>query len=116
MSEVAQVMHRDLKLENILVKSKHSEAAAISDFEFKIGDMGLARGHSGDDLLHATVCGSPLYMAPEVLLNKPYNNQADVWSIGTIFFNLLTGKFPFDASNLNQLKHKINMGVYWIPK
>jgi len=116
MSDVCQVMHRDLKLENILVKSKHPEAAAISDFEFKIGDMGLAKGHSGDHLLYGTICGSPLYMAPEVLLNQPYNHSADIWSLGTMLYHLLTGNYPFDASTLSQLKKNVQLGVYWIPK
>ena len=116
MSDVCQVMHRDLKLENILVKSKHPEAAAISDFEFKIGDMGLAKGHSGDHLLYGTICGSPLYMAPEVLMNQPYNHSADIWSLGTMLYHLLTGNYPFEASSLTQLKRNIQLGVYWIPK
>jgi|LauGreDrversion4_2_1035121.scaffolds.fasta_scaffold862633_1 serine/threonine protein kinase len=115
MSEECQVMHRDLKLENILVKSKHPQAAAISDFEFKIGDMGLARRHGGEHLLHGTYCGSPMYMAPEILLNQPYNHQADIWSLGTIFYHLLTGNYPFDSKSLAELKSKIQKGIYQIP-
>lgn len=79
----------------------------MEDFEFKIGDMGLAKGHSGESLERATFCGSPLYMAPEVLLRRSYNRQADIWSLGVLIHRLATGKYPLEAANLNELRTKL---------
>jgi serine/threonine protein kinase len=78
-------MHRDIKLENILVKQNKSSFAS-NDFEFKLADLGQAKLHSGKNLLKQTTCGTPLYMAPEVYFNEPYNGKADVWSLGTMLF------------------------------
>ncbi len=47
--------------------------------------------------------GSPIYMAPEILLNEPYSLKADVWSLGVTFYEMLYGKCPFDAKNIPQL-------------
>lgn len=63
----------------------------MRDFEFKIADMGLAKQTHTDRILKQTICGTPMYMAPEVLLRKPYNGLADVWSLGTLLYYLLTG-------------------------
>jgi serine/threonine protein kinase len=105
MSEQCHVMHRDIKLENILVKKhKGRSTGSVRDFVFKIADMGLAKGHFGDNVLNQTTCGTPMYMAPEVLLKRPYNGLADVWSLGTLLYHMLTGKYPFRARNLNELK------------
>ena len=51
--------------------------------------------------------GSPLNMAPEILNGKNYNNKADIWSIGTCFYELLFGKPPYTASNIVDLLKKI---------
>lgn len=53
-----------------------------------------------------------MYMAPEVLHHKPYNALADVWSLGTLLYFLLCGKYPFQARNLDDLKHKVMNGKY----
>lgn len=73
LQEECKVMHRDIKLDNVMVKrtlasaTKHQRELSVRDFEFKVGDMGLAKTHSGDNLEKGTICGSPLYMAPELL-------------------------------------------------
>ncbi|XP_021713926.1 serine/threonine-protein kinase ATG1t-like isoform X2 [Chenopodium quinoa] len=94
-----QIVHRDLKPQNILLSSSDSNTF------LKIADFGLSRVlHSGD---HAeTVCGSPLYMAPEVLGFQRYDDKVDLWSIGAIFFELLNGYPPFHGrTNVQLLKN-----------
>jgi serine/threonine-protein kinase ULK/ATG1 len=71
------IMHRDLKLANIL---KH-------DGTIKIADFGFAK-ILGDSHITKTMLGSPLNMAPEVLAANEYTNKADIWSIGTCFYEV----------------------------
>lgn len=52
----------------------------------------------------ATLCGSPMYMAPEVIMSLQYDAKADLWSLGTIVFQCLTGKAPFNALTPQGLK------------
>merc|ERR1719397_874731 len=52
----------------------------------------------------ATLCGSPMYMAPEVIMSLQYDAKADLWSLGTIVFQCLTGKAPFQAQTPQALK------------
>ncbi|CAD5125882.1 DgyrCDS14072 [Dimorphilus gyrociliatus] len=66
-------------------------------------DFGFAR-FLGNGAMAATLCGSPMYMAPEVIMSLQYDNKADLWSIGTIVYQCLTGKAPFAASTPSQLK------------
>ncbi|XP_031400113.1 serine/threonine-protein kinase ATG1t isoform X3 [Punica granatum] len=82
------IIHRDLKPENILLSGPEEDRV------LKIADFGLSRivlpGNSAD-----MVCGSPLYMAPEVLLFQRYDEKVDMWSIGAILFELLHGYPPY---------------------
>lgn len=66
------------------------------DFEIKIADFGFSK-QMNSLLTAGTICGTPLYMAPQVLNDVIYTNKVDVWSIGVIFFELLTGSHPFDG-------------------
>lgn len=61
-------------------------------------------------------CGTPLNMAPEILLDEPYDLRADVWSIGVAIFEIIVGKKPFNAISSTELKLNLNNGVYKIPK
>ena len=63
-----------------------------------------------------TVCGSPLYMAPEIHEGISYDAKVDVWSTGTIFYEMLTGFNPFMSMGLSELKTKISDGMYNFPK
>lgn len=109
-------MHRDIKLENVLMKKRDiASHRLVTDFEFKIADMGLAKQHMDSNICRQTICGTPMYMAPELLNSEPYNSKADVWSVGTLLFNLLTGVYPFGASNMNDLKSNVRKGEYSFP-
>lgn len=74
-----------------------------NDITLKIADFGFAR-FLDDGVMMTTLCGSPLYMAPEVIMSLQYGAKADLWSIGTIVFQCLTGKAPFHAQTPQQLK------------
>ena len=102
-----KVFHRDLKPQNILVSSKCI---------IKITDFGLAKKEIEENKLSETICGSPIYMAPEIIKKKKYNNKADIWSIGIIFYELLTGKNPYNVRNFDDLVDFINKKNIKIPK
>ena len=72
----------------------------------KIADFGFAR-LLGEEDLASTMLGSPLNMAPEVLNGNDYDNKADIWSIGTVFYELLFGKPPYTAGNMIDLLRNI---------
>ncbi|CAM0870244.1 unnamed protein product [Alopecurus aequalis] len=96
------VYHRDLKPENLLLDSYGN--LKVSDF----GLSALALQTKEDGLLH-TACGTPNYVAPEVLADKGYDGKAaDVWSCGIILFVLMTGSLPFDDPNLMTLYKMIS--------
>ncbi|XP_062108901.1 CBL-interacting serine/threonine-protein kinase 1 [Humulus lupulus] len=104
------VFHRDLKLENVLVDAKGN---------IKISDFGLSAlpQHFRDDGLLHTTCGSPNYVAPEILANRGYDGAtSDIWSCGVILYVILTGYLPFDDRNLAVLYQKILKGEALIPK
>lgn len=92
------VYHRDLKPENLLLDWKGN---------LSVSDFGLSALRKPGDLL-ATACGSPSYVAPELLIGKNYDGAAaDVWSCGVILFELLAGYLPFDDQGLIPLYKKI---------
>lgn len=91
-----EVMHRDLKLANIL----------LHDRICKIADLGFAKKMDKQELTQ-TMLGTGLTMAPEVLAGEPYGFKADIWSIGVIFYQMLSGKYPFKGANYLDLLQKI---------
>mmetsp|Transcript_6064 Transcript_6064/g.11062 ORF Transcript_6064/g.11062 Transcript_6064/m.11062 type:complete len:554 (-) Transcript_6064:486-2147(-) len=84
------VVHRDLKPENLLLQYKHS------DSEIKIADFGFAKVAPAENSL-TTICGTPGYVAPEILRKQKYGSKADMWSMGVIVFILIGGYPPFYA-------------------
>ncbi|CAL1298290.1 unnamed protein product [Larinioides sclopetarius] len=99
-----EVVHRDLKPQNILLCHSGKLDPPPSEITLKIADFGFARFLT-DGGMAATLCGSPMYMAPEVIMSLKYDAKADLWSIGTIVFQCLTGRAPFTANNPQMLKN-----------
>jgi serine/threonine protein kinase len=105
------IAHRDLKPENLLLDGQ--DRLKISDF----GLSNLQRSGGSQATLLQTVCGTPNYVAPEVLKEKGYNGfTADLWSCGVILFVMLAGYLPFDDPNMNALFNKIERGEFRMAK
>ncbi|WCJ42405.1 CBL-interacting protein kinase 21 [Euphorbia peplus] len=101
------VYHRDLKPENLLLDGKGN---------LKVSDFGLSALQKHGDILK-TACGSPCYVAPELLANKGYDGAAaDIWSCGVILFELLAGFLPFDDRSLMVIYKKISQAEYIFPQ
>lgn len=62
------------------------------------------------------MCGTPLFMAPEILNGKQYDHKVDVWSLGAVFYEMLTGFTPFTGRNKDDLKRNLEQGDYRFPK
>ncbi|KAL4168017.1 hypothetical protein KRP22_011424 [Phytophthora ramorum] len=90
------LIHRDLKPQNLLLVEDSPTSA------LKIADFGFAR-HLASTSMAETLCGSPLYMAPEILRFQKYDAKADLWSVGTILFEMLAGRPPYGGANHVQL-------------
>eukprot|EP00540_Astrosyne_radiata_P017977 CAMPEP_0116844664 /NCGR_PEP_ID=MMETSP0418-20121206/12823_1 /TAXON_ID=1158023 /ORGANISM="Astrosyne radiata, Strain 13vi08-1A" /LENGTH=343 /DNA_ID=CAMNT_0004475661 /DNA_START=537 /DNA_END=1568 /DNA_ORIENTATION=+ len=100
-----RVAHRDLKPENLLLFSEHN------DSDIKIADFGFAKKVLEPNTL-TTQCGTPGYVAPEILEGVPYDTKADMWSLGVIVYILLGGYPPFIEQNQRDLFRKIRKGQY----
>lgn len=92
-----KIVHRDIKPDNILIKSIEDK-----DYQIRIADMGLAAFTPDDELLFLK-CGTPGYVAPEVFTKDGYSYKADVFSLGCVFFNLLTSCYVFAGKDNNDL-------------
>jgi len=99
------IVHRDLKPENLLLSSKQADA------HLKLADFGLSKVMEAAAVLE-TQCGTPGYVAPEVLMGEGYDEKVDIWSIGVIMYILLCGFPPFYAPNNQQLFEKIQKGDF----
>lgn len=98
------VLHRDLKPENILISEENI---------IKITDFGLAKFIKSGSIA-ASTAGTPIYMAPEVWSGN-FSEKSDVWSIGVILYELITGTPPFLDDNLDGLKQKITKSKFLNP-
>uniref|UniRef100_A0A8C8SEN9 non-specific serine/threonine protein kinase n=1 Tax=Pelusios castaneus TaxID=367368 RepID=A0A8C8SEN9_9SAUR len=97
------IIHRDLKPQNILLSYASRRKSSVSGIRIKIADFGFAR-YLHSNMMAATLCGSPMYMAPEVIMSQHYDAKADLWSIGTVIYQCLVGKPPFQASSPQDLR------------
>jgi len=102
------IVHRDLKPENLLYSHKGEDA------EIKLTDFGLA--HHGSTADMNTACGTPGYVAPEVLNGESYDKAVDLWSVGVILYILLCGFPPFYSANTPELYDQIREGRYSFPE
>lgn len=102
-----RIIHRDLKLGNLFLND---------ELQVKIGDFGLATKLEHDGERKKTVCGTPNYIAPEVLTKIGHSYEADIWSIGCIMYTLLVGKPPFETSSLKETYSRIKQVQYKTPQ
>ena len=86
------IAHRDIKLNNILVKYLNEEK---TEYKVLLSDYGISNHLSSLTSKFMTHAGTQLIMAPEILNGKNYNNKCDLWSLGIIIFQLYTKKFPY---------------------
>ncbi|KAF9325491.1 Serine/threonine-protein kinase [Podila minutissima] len=102
------LIHRDLKPQNLLLHpaSSAKEGSGYGLPVLKIADFGFARSLPHLSLAE-TLCGSPLYMAPEILRYEKYDAKADLWSVGAVLYEMCTGKPPFRAQNHVELLKRI---------
>jgi calcium/calmodulin-dependent protein kinase I len=106
-----KICHRDLKPENLLLKEKGDDA------EILVADFGFAKYVPDEGL--KTRCGTPAFVAPEILVGDPYNTQADMWSVGCLLYMLIGGYPPFQDETHRGLFRKIRAAdftfhdMYW---
>ena len=74
-----------------------------TDGAIKLGDFGLAAQLVSDEYYTKEIKGTPKWMAPEILMTKPYNELADIWSLGIIAYELAIGTNPYQGMNLNRI-------------
>jgi serine/threonine protein kinase len=96
--EKKNIVHRDIKLENILLDE---------NYNIRFIDFGLSKYIENEKSSLHTQCGSPLYIAPEIILGQPYSNKCDLWSAGVILYFMTSNSFPFSARNFQLLYQKI---------
>ncbi|KAI7849581.1 kinase-like domain-containing protein [Circinella umbellata] len=99
------IVHRDMKPENLLFKSDDPSA------DLAICDFGIAKLNNEESTL-GTICGSPGYVAPEVLKRQPYGAPIDIWAVGVITYTLLCGYQPFQACDQIELINEITQVRY----
>ncbi|KAG7275907.1 hypothetical protein CRUP_011357 [Coryphaenoides rupestris] len=100
------IVHRDLKMENLLLDT---------NMNIKLADFGFGNFYNAGEPL-ATCCGSPPYAAPEVFEGKEYEGpQLDIWSLGVVLYILVCGSLPFDGHSLPVLRQRVTEGRFRIP-
>jgi serine/threonine protein kinase len=106
--DMHNIIHRDIKPRNILLTNKRKV--------LKIADFGFAKQSHKSINMYDTMCGSPLYMAPEIMERVSYNKQTDLWSIGIILYEMLYGIHPLEqCKNISSLKNTISTQQIPIP-
>uniref|UniRef100_A0A8C2XBZ8 Si:ch211-27e6.1 n=1 Tax=Cyclopterus lumpus TaxID=8103 RepID=A0A8C2XBZ8_CYCLU len=99
------IAHRDLKPENLLYYHPGADSRLL------VTDFGLATFADGTWCL-TTTCGTPEYMAPEVLLRKPYSCAVDMWALGVVAYVVLSGSMPFEDDSRTRLYRSIVRGKF----
>ena len=98
------IIHRDIKPENVLLDKNNR--AILTDFGWS--------NYLTDSEKRSTVCGTPIYLAPEMISSKAHDEKVDIWCIGVLLFELVTGKVPFKGNDIDTLKYNIRtMKISW---
>ncbi|KAL1678462.1 kinase-like domain-containing protein [Schizophyllum commune] len=105
-----KLIHRDIKPQNLLLhpagEDEFTRGHPLGVPVLKLADFGFARSLP-NAMMAQTLCGSPLYMAPEILKYEPYGPKVDLWSTGAVLYEMAVGKPPFRAQNHIELINKI---------
>ena len=98
------IIHRDIKPENVLLSE--GLVAKLTDFGWS--------NYIQEDEKRTTVCGTPIYLAPEILQEKGHDEAVDIWCIGVLLFELVTATVPFQGSDIDTLKDNIlKLKITW---
>ncbi|XP_015280708.1 PREDICTED: protein kinase C theta type-like, partial [Gekko japonicus] len=97
----------DLKLDNVLLDK---------DGHIKIADFGMCKENMFGDDKTSTFCGTPDYIAPEILLGQKYNVSVDWWSFGVLLYEMLIGQSPFHGQDEEELFQSIRMDNPFYPR
>ncbi|KAL8178007.1 UNVERIFIED_CONTAM: hypothetical protein K2H54_025269 [Gekko kuhli] len=100
------IIHRDLKLSNFFI---------TKNMQVKIGDLGLATREEQANRRRGVVCGTPNYLAPEVIAKKGHSFKSDIWALGCIMYTALTGCSPFEITHKQEMYQCIREGRYPMP-
>ena len=98
------IIHRDIKPENILLND--GLVAKLTDFGWS--------NYIFNGIKRTTMCGTPVYMAPEIIREQPHDEKVDIWCIGVLLFELTSGTLPFQGETIESLKNNIlNLKISW---
>lgn len=100
---ISVILHRDIKPDNVFLDDTNT---------VKLGDFGLAKMLDQEHFLANTYVGTPYYMSPEIMMDKPFTPQSDIWSLGCVIYELCARHPPFQAKTHLQLSQKIQDGSY----
>ena len=98
-----KILHRDIKPQNVFL----TKSSMV-----KLGDFGISKNLNATWEKAVTFIGTPYYISPEIVQNQPYSFKSDIWSLGVLLYELVSLKYPFDASSLPKLMIKIMKGQY----
>ena len=98
------IIHRDIKPENVLLAE--GLIAKLTDFGWS--------NYMQEDEKRQTVCGTPIYLAPEIIKEEGHDEKVDIWCIGVLLFELITGNVPFQGNDIDTLKENIlHLKIAW---
>lgn len=106
------IVHRDIKPENVLALNK------TWPLKVKLADFGLADFVLENSFGEKSTCGmygTPFFVAPEVIRAETYTPAVDIWSLGVLAYNMLSGKLPFDGNNIKEVLRRVRSGRYTFP-
>jgi len=103
----AEVIHRDIKPANVML---------LNSGQVKVTDFGIAKAISSSRTKTGVILGTPNYMSPEQIMGQKIDSKSDIFSLGVLFFQLITGELPFHGENLSNLLYQITQVEHPSPK